>query len=88
MKGRAQVRTYHYPYTYTFYSIEHFLDHYGLDVRLSDIASGHIIAHFDRDVSLVGSRKGYLKFTMKPKEEVTQIKMVSSFYNVIDDGQL
>ncbi len=88
VKGRAQVRTYHYPYTYTFYSIEHFLDHYSLDVRLSDIATGHIIAHFDRDVSLMGSRKGYLKFDIEPKEEVTQVKMVSSFYNVIEDGQL
>jgi hypothetical protein len=88
VRGRAQVRTYHYPYTYTFYSVEHFLDAKGLDVRLSHIAGGRIIAHFDENVGLMGCRRGFLDFHLETREDTTRVRMVSSFYNRVNDPSL
>lgn len=82
------MRTYHYPYTYTFYSVEHFLDAKGLDVRLSDIAGGRIIAHFDECVGITGSRKGFLDFHLETRDDTTRVRMVSSFYNRVNDPTL
>ncbi len=88
VRGRAQIRTYHYPYTYTFYSIEHFLDGNGLELRLSDIGRGRIIAHFDDGVGLTGGRRGFLDFFLEAKDDTTTVRMVSSFYIRVNDPTL
>jgi hypothetical protein len=85
IKNRAQVRTYHYPYTYTFYSVEHFLQAQNFDVRLSDIGQGRIIAHFDRDGPLVTGKRGYVDITLEAQGDVTLMRMVSSSYNMMND---
>jgi hypothetical protein len=85
VNGMAQVRTYHYPYTYTFYSIEHFLEHHGFDVRLSSIAQGRILVHFDESVPLSGGQRGFADLTIEPTEDITFVKMVAGAYSTIDD---
>lgn len=88
VRCRAQVRTYRYPFTYTFYSIEHFLDAGGFHVRLSDISRGLIMAHFDGQVTNAGGRRGFVQFTIEPTGDDTHVKLVSDAYSVPDDGYL
>jgi len=87
-KNHVQVRTYHYNYTYTFYTIEHALDHFGFDIRYSNIGEGRILAHFDDDNQLIKNRRGHMDLRFEPMDEGTLFKMYSSSYNGCEDDEV
>jgi hypothetical protein len=88
VKGRAQVRTYQYPYTYTFYTIEHCLETKGFQVRLSNIGRGRILAHFSDDVQMAKGRQGFVDISLEARDDGTQLKMTSSTYNRMNDSYI
>ena len=85
VKYHVQVRTYHFNYTYTFYTIEHALDHFGLHIRYSNIGEGRILVHFDNDNQLIKNRTGHMELRFEPDGESTLLKLYSAYYSGLDD---
>jgi hypothetical protein len=88
MGHSTQVRIFHYPYTYTFYTIEHLLDHHSFDVRFSDIGRGRILAHFDDSCLLIRNREGHMDLRFEPEDDGTLFTLSSTYYNGQCDDRL
>ena len=85
VRNHVQVRTYRFNYTYTFYTIEHALEHFGFHIRYSNIGEGRILVHFDNANRLIENRTGHMELRLEPDGESTLFKLYSSYYTGMDD---
>jgi hypothetical protein len=83
-----QERMLPYPYTYTFYTLEHFLDNHNFDIRYCNIGKGRIIAHYDDSNLLIRGHEGHIDVEMEANGDDTVLSMSTSYYNSLNDEDL
>jgi hypothetical protein len=83
-----QVLTLPYPYVYTFYTVEHFLDSHKFDIRYCNIGKGRIIVHFNDTNLLIRGHEGHMDLRIEPKGNDTVLSMEASYYLNLKDEDL
>jgi hypothetical protein len=83
-----QERTLPFPFTYAFYTSEHFMDAHNFDIRYCNIGRGRIIAHFDDRNLIIRGHQGHIDLQFKAEGDDTVLSMSTSYYHTLKDEDL
>ena len=83
-----QERTLPYPYTYTFYTVQHFLDNHKFEIRYCNIGRGRILVHYDDRCLLIRGHEGHIDLRFEPDGDGTVLTVKATYYNTLDDEDL